>query len=188
MQDHHNIRIYITSLIAYTYINSLQIHFTFIIKNKFKLKKSLLSFMNFLLIIFFTCLKLSETFNNIFHHSRTAHKQKSIYLFENALESFIGNLGANVVPAAVAIYILSTQDKNLKEALSTQDKNQKESLASLEKTLATQDKNLKESLAFQDKNQKESLALSEKNIKTYLEIQGELWDARFEKVFENTKK
>ena len=76
------------------------------------------------------------------------------------------------VPVAVGIYILNSQEKNLKETLATQDKNQKDALG-------TQDKNQKDALETQSKNTKDALA----NEKA-------LWNLKFDNLvllFENSQ-
>ena len=105
------------------------------------------------------------------------------------------------VPVAVGIYILNSQEKNLKETLATQDKNQKDALLALEKTLITQDKNQKDALETQSKNLKDALETQSKNLKDALETQSKntkdalanekaLWNLKFDNLvslFENSQ-
>jgi poly(3-hydroxyalkanoate) synthetase len=90
----------------------------------------------------------------------------------------------NVVPISVGLYILTVQEKNLKETLATQDRNQKEDLKNLKETLATQDRNQRETLAAQDKNQKEDLKNLKENIKEALGNQDDIWNLRFSNVID----
>ena len=115
-------------------------------------------------------------------------RNRRLSMIDPSIGTFISNLGVNAVPAAVGLYLLSSQNNalektlaaqnnSLNESLAAQDKSQKESLSALEKALAAQDKSLKESLAAQDKSLKESLSAQDK-----------LWNARFEKVSDHISK
>jgi len=126
-----------------------------------------MAFLFFLLLLVLGIVNL-DSFKRNFPRSI---RNSPLFVVDDFLQSSLGTIVGQSLPIAVGIYILTSQDRNLKESLSAQDKNQKE-------LLSAQDKNLKESLS----NLEKILATQDKNLKEFLIKETELWNVKFDNL------